>query len=99
VSGLDGRDAALDGATALAEQSLLQRVQGFGDEPRYLMLETVRELGLEQLQAAGDEDGARERHAAPFLALTDRLPQTLHFFRVGRAWLRSPPIATTCARH
>jgi predicted ATPase/transcriptional regulator with XRE-family HTH domain len=81
VAGPDAGVPVLDGVTALAEQSLLQRIQGFGDEPRYLLLETVREFGLEQLQAAGEEEGVRGRHAAHFLALTDRLPQTLQIFQ------------------
>jgi predicted ATPase/class 3 adenylate cyclase len=68
-------DAALpvlDGVVALVEQSLLQQMPGSDAEPRYQMLETVREYGLERLAAARDEDEARERHARHFLKLAER---------------------------
>ncbi len=45
---------------------------GLDDEPRYQMLETVREFGLERLGAAGEEDEVRERHARQFLMLAER---------------------------
>jgi hypothetical protein len=59
--------AILDGLVTLMEQSLLRQMPGVGDEPRYLMLETVREFGLEQLAASGEDDEARQRHAGYFL--------------------------------
>ena len=45
---------------------------GPDDEPRYQMLETVREFGLERLEAAGEEDESRQRHARHFLVLAER---------------------------
>jgi hypothetical protein len=65
---------ALDGITSLVGQSLLQRVGpavpgGAEEEPRFLMLETMREYALEQLAAHGEQEGARQRHAAYFDAL------------------------------
>ena len=57
------------------EQSLLRQVPGVDDEPRYQMLETVREFGLEQLTAAGEVDEARERHARHFLTLSESVVQ------------------------
>jgi predicted ATPase/DNA-binding XRE family transcriptional regulator len=56
-----------DGVAALVEQSLLQPSAGTETEPRYQLLETVREYGLEQLTAAGETDEVRQRHAAFFL--------------------------------
>jgi predicted ATPase/transcriptional regulator with XRE-family HTH domain len=64
----------LDGVGALVDQSLL-RVAGEGDEPRYRMLETVREFGLEQLAAAGEVDEAGRLHATHFLRLAEDLAQ------------------------
>jgi non-specific serine/threonine protein kinase len=49
----------------LADQSLVRHVELDG-EPRYTMLETVREFGLERLTACGEEQGIRDRHAAWF---------------------------------
>ncbi|HYT10277.1 MAG TPA: BTAD domain-containing putative transcriptional regulator, partial [Mycobacteriales bacterium] len=54
---------------ALVDKSLLQPVGG--REPRYRMLETLREYGLEQLAAADAVAAARRAHAAHFLALAE----------------------------
>jgi predicted ATPase/class 3 adenylate cyclase len=59
-----------DGVVALAEQSLLRQVSSSDEEPRYLMLETVREFGLDRLMSSGDEDDARRRHAEHYLRLS-----------------------------
>lgn len=69
VGGLALPDA-LDRLDALVDQSLVVR-RGDADAatPRFTMLETIREFGLEQLAASGDEDLARDRHAAFFRTL------------------------------
>jgi predicted ATPase len=41
-------------------------------EPRFCMLETIREYGLEQLEASGEANALRQRHAAYYLALAER---------------------------
>ena len=41
-------------------------------EPRFMMLETIREYALERLAASGEEDAMRQRHAAFFRLLADR---------------------------
>jgi predicted ATPase/DNA-binding XRE family transcriptional regulator len=64
----------LAGIVALVEKSLLQ-VLIIDDEPRYRMLETVREFGLERLAASGEADDIRRRHADYFLSLCDGLGQ------------------------
>ncbi|MCA9864201.1 MAG: hypothetical protein KC432_14305, partial [Thermomicrobiales bacterium] len=63
----------IDQITALIDQSLLQGPGGSAGEPRYSMLETVREFGLERLAAAGEtEDHAvRAAHAAYMQSLTE----------------------------
>jgi predicted ATPase/DNA-binding CsgD family transcriptional regulator len=62
---------AFEGVSALVEANLLRSTPGPGDEPRFLMLETIREYGLELLAAHGEEDAARAAHAAYFLALAE----------------------------
>ncbi|MDP9368914.1 MAG: NB-ARC domain-containing protein, partial [Chloroflexota bacterium] len=65
-------DLGLDvfnGVCSLADKSLLREEDGPGGEPRYLMLETIREFELEQLAAAGEEAAIRDRHAAFFADL------------------------------
>jgi predicted ATPase/transcriptional regulator with XRE-family HTH domain len=63
----------LNGVVSLVQQSLLRQAAGSGAPPRYVMLETVREFGLEQLTLARDLDDARQRHATHFLRISDSL--------------------------
>jgi predicted ATPase len=49
--------------TTLLDNSLLQQSEQQAAEPRFLMLETVREFGLERLRAAGEEEQTRRLHA------------------------------------
>ena len=48
---------------SLVEKSLLYRLPQPNDEPRYAMLETLREYAQEQLQAQGSLLAARQAHA------------------------------------
>jgi predicted ATPase/class 3 adenylate cyclase len=57
---------------ALVDHSLLRQSEGADGEPRFVMLETIREFGLERL-AESDDDVIRERHARYFLALVEQL--------------------------
>jgi predicted ATPase len=66
-----GGGDVVDGLTALVDNSLLQRTRGPEDEPRFMLLETIRSFALEQLSAAGDEDLLRRRHAEYYLALLE----------------------------
>jgi non-specific serine/threonine protein kinase len=68
----------LDGIASLADNSLLRQEAGRGGEPRYAMLETVREFGLERLEASGEAGEVRDRHAAWYLALTRLAWDDLH---------------------
>src|SRR5215213_10227498 len=42
-----------------------------GEEPRFTMLETIREYALERLTAGGDVEEAQRRHAQYYLALAE----------------------------
>jgi predicted ATPase/DNA-binding XRE family transcriptional regulator len=70
----DGRDeaAVLDGVATLLDANLLVRRAPQCDEPRFAMLDTIREFALEQLATSGEEAAARESHAAYFLSLAER---------------------------
>jgi predicted ATPase/class 3 adenylate cyclase len=53
----------LDGLESLVEKSLLRQRADSDGEPRFWMLETIREYALERLESSGDLDTARRRHA------------------------------------
>jgi predicted ATPase len=61
----------MGGMEAMVDRSLLQRVEHSGGEPRFTMLETIREYALEQLAASGDEALMRKAHAAYCLVLAE----------------------------
>jgi non-specific serine/threonine protein kinase len=61
----------LDGIATLVAASLIVPTRGVADEPRYTMLETIREFALERLTASGEEPAARARHAAWYCQLAE----------------------------
>ena len=57
-----------------------------GGEPRFGLLETIREFGLERLAESGEEDGIRQHHAEYFATFAEHAEQ--QFFAPGeRIWL------------
>ena len=66
----DETGRVFDGVASLLDKSLLHQ-QG-DEEPRLLMLETIREYGLELLTSGGEAQATREAHAAYYLALTEQ---------------------------
>jgi tetratricopeptide (TPR) repeat protein len=69
----DAADDVLDGVAALVEHSLVQpqAQPGPDNEPRFRLLETIREHALEQLTAAGEAQATRRRHALACLDLAE----------------------------
>jgi predicted ATPase/transcriptional regulator with XRE-family HTH domain len=63
---------ALHGIDALANASMIVPTEGATGEPRFTMLETIREFALEQLRLSGEEDRTREAHAAWVLSIVER---------------------------
>lgn len=64
-----GASAVLDLVDSLLAKSLLRRTEGVDGEPRYTMLETIREYGLESLALTGELPGLRRWHAEHYLLL------------------------------
>ena len=77
----------LDGVGALIGQSLVQQGEGFDAESRFVMLETLREYALEQLDRAGERRQLQQRHATDVLALAAEAEPHLFTAERGR-WLR-----------
>ena len=66
----------LDGIVSLVDKSLIRPATG-DQGPRYSMLETIREFGIERLAASGEEPRARRAHAAHFAGLSTALGRDL----------------------
>ena len=65
--------SVLDGVASLTDKSLLWQSQRVGGEPRVMMLESIREYGLERLTAARELESFLSRHAAFYLKLAETL--------------------------
>ena len=57
----------IDGLQSLVEKNLVRREPGADGEPRFMMLETIREFALDELCARGELDEALRRHAEYYL--------------------------------
>jgi predicted ATPase len=65
----DGLDV-VDGLASLTDNGLA-RVEGTEEEPRFAMLETIREYAVERLEESDEAEDLRRRHAEHFLALAE----------------------------
>jgi predicted ATPase len=72
IAGDGHEQAVLDGLARLMESSLLRRFESGTGDPRFGMLETVREYGLERLAESGEGAIVRDRHAAWCLGLAEQ---------------------------
>ena len=95
----------LEGLGSLVDKSLVRKQEaGVEREPRFSMLETIREYGLEQLVASGEAETLRRAHAVYYLELAqqaepnltgpeqgmwlDRLEREHDNLRAALAWAR-----------
>jgi predicted ATPase/DNA-binding CsgD family transcriptional regulator len=63
-----------DGITSLIDKSLLQQSEqeeDGGEEPRYAMLETIRDYGLDCLETSGEREVTQEAHAVYYMRLAE----------------------------
>ena len=65
--GIDGD--VFEGLASLVDKSLIRQAETGTGEPRFSMLNTIREYAAERLTEEGDPEAARERHADWFLNL------------------------------
>jgi predicted ATPase/class 3 adenylate cyclase len=71
---------------SLVEKSLIRQSDGAGGEPRFAMLETIREFAMEQAVERGIWEELRQRHAALFVDVTAEFANSV-MARDTRAWL------------
>jgi predicted ATPase len=62
----------LDVLSSLVDKSLLRQTEGTGGEPRFSMLETIRDYATERLIAGDEYDPLRRAQAQYFLTLAER---------------------------
>jgi len=68
------RDLGIDlfeALSSLVDKNLVQRMDRAEAEPRFAMLETIREYAVERLQNSGEESDTRRAHAAYCLVLAE----------------------------
>jgi predicted ATPase len=61
----------LDGMSSMVDKSLMRQIEQEDGEPRFVMLETIREYGLEKMAESGEEAPTRRAHAAYCLVLAE----------------------------
>ncbi len=71
---------------AMINKNLLRQEPAKSIEPRFGMLETIREYAWEQLLATGEADATRHRHLEYFVGLAERA-QELFRSQQGQEWL------------
>ncbi len=62
----------LDGLASLVDKNLVQQKEAPDGELRFIMLEMIHEYARERLNASGEEETMRRRHAEYFVALAER---------------------------
>jgi predicted ATPase len=77
VANPEGQIDVFGGLDRLVEQSLLRSGVGPKDEPRFTMLDTIREYGLERLEQSGEAEATRRAHADFFVALAEKAEPNL----------------------
>jgi predicted ATPase/class 3 adenylate cyclase len=83
----DKPGAVLDGIASLIDKSLLRQSESVGEQPRFVMLETIREYGWEALSAGGEVEATRQAHAVYYLALAEETAPQLQGPQIGE-WVR-----------
>jgi hypothetical protein len=78
--------SVLDLIASLVDKSLLRQVEQPDGEPRFDMLETIREYALERLSFSGEEAALRARHATWFATMAGEADVKLRG-REQLAWL------------
>ena len=83
---LDLEIDVLEGMTWLLDKNMIQRSESQGPQPRFLMLETIREYALERLRDSGEIEATRNAHAAYCLVIAEEGNSCLNVIERGH-WL------------
>jgi predicted ATPase/DNA-binding CsgD family transcriptional regulator len=69
--------SVLKGIASLVDKSLVQQREKDGQEPHLLLLELIREYGVERLAGSGELERCRDAHAAYYLRLSEQAEAAL----------------------
>ena len=84
IAGADGStQRVLELVSSLMDHNLVLRVEDLADEPRFTMLETVREFAVEQLETSSEAHELHALHAQYYIRLAESLELRLR--SAGRA--------------
>jgi non-specific serine/threonine protein kinase len=83
ICGYERQKDVLYTLSALVDKSLIQQRESPGGDPRFVMLETIREYARERLDESGESDGMSRRHAEYFVELAEQAEPE---FRLARQW-------------
>jgi non-specific serine/threonine protein kinase len=82
-----GASAVFERISVLCHMSLLHAVDAATSEPRYAMLHTLREFGMEQLEAAEEIDAIRHKQGEYFAALARQTDPLVSESYEDQRWL------------
>lgn len=77
-----------DGMTSLVDRSLVRPGREVAGDPRFWMLQTIREYALERLEESGELVEATRRHAEHFLRLAEESAQVAYGGDQAAWWSR-----------
>jgi len=72
----------LDGVSSLLDKSLLQQRDGRNGEPRFGIMQTIRDYALDRLAESGEEEALRQQQTLFYLALARRAERAVEYDRL-----------------
>jgi predicted ATPase len=87
VCGPPGESDVLDGVSSLVDNSLVRPEKESGGEPRFRMLEIIREYALERLEESGEMEALRRAHARHYASVIIEKGWARLFSAQSTAWL------------
>jgi predicted ATPase/class 3 adenylate cyclase/Tfp pilus assembly protein PilF len=78
----------LDGLTSLVDKSLVRPGREVEGEPRFWMLQTIREYAAERLEESGELEQVSRRHAEHFLAVAEQGAKVAYGGEQAEWWTR-----------
>ncbi len=82
-----GDTSVLDGVSSLVDKNLIRRLDSTRDHPRFGMLTSIREYGLEKLHECEESAAALRAHASYYLEMAERAANAFRQRTAQEDWL------------